>query len=110
MVTDLQQRALYFSRAPIPWSRDGASAGLASQRSHVGARRHLGIYAYRVSALRRIAALAPSEHERLEQLEQLRALDHGMDIRVADAVVAPGMEVNTPADLAAVEAVLAARA
>jgi 3-deoxy-manno-octulosonate cytidylyltransferase (CMP-KDO synthetase) len=109
VVTDLQQRALYFSRAPIPWARDGAPAGLASQRSHVGARRHLGIYAYRVSALRRIAALPPSEHELLEQLEQLRALDHGMDIRVADALVAPGIEVNTPADLAAVEALLATR-
>jgi 3-deoxy-manno-octulosonate cytidylyltransferase (CMP-KDO synthetase) len=109
VVTDLQQRALYFSRAPIPWARDGAQAGLASQRSHVGARRHLGIYAYRVSALRRIAALPPSEHELLEQLEQLRALDHGMDIRVADALVAPGIEVNTPADLAAVEALLATR-
>ncbi|HEX2791488.1 MAG TPA: 3-deoxy-manno-octulosonate cytidylyltransferase [Steroidobacteraceae bacterium] len=109
VVTDLQQRALYFSRAPIPWARDGAPAGVASQSSHVGARRHLGIYAYRVSALRRIAALPPSEHELLEQLEQLRALDHGMDIRVADAVVAPGIEVNTPADLAAVEALLAAR-
>jgi 3-deoxy-manno-octulosonate cytidylyltransferase (CMP-KDO synthetase) len=110
VVTDLAQRALYFSRAPIPWSRDGASGGLASQHSHAGARRHLGIYAYRVAALRRLAALAPSEHEQLEQLEQLRALDHGMDIRVADAAVAPGMEVNTPADLAAVEALLAARA
>jgi 3-deoxy-manno-octulosonate cytidylyltransferase (CMP-KDO synthetase) len=110
VVSDLHQRALYFSRAPIPWSRDGAPGTLASQHSHVGARRHLGIYAYRVSALRRIATLAPSEHELLEQLEQLRALDHGMDIRVADAVVPPGMEVNTPADLAAVEAILAARA
>jgi 3-deoxy-manno-octulosonate cytidylyltransferase (CMP-KDO synthetase) len=109
VVTDLQQRALYFSRAPIPWARDGAPAGLASQKSHVGARRHLGIYAYRVSALRRIAALPPSEHELLEQLEQLRALDHGMDIRVADALVPPGVEVNTPADLAAVEALLATR-
>jgi 3-deoxy-manno-octulosonate cytidylyltransferase (CMP-KDO synthetase) len=109
VVIDLQQRALYFSRAPIPWSRDGAPAGLASQASYRGARRHLGIYAYRVAALRRIAALPPSEHELLEQLEQLRALDHGMDIRVVDAVVAPGVEVNTAADLAIVEALLAAR-
>lgn len=109
VVVDVQQRALYFSRAPIPWARDGAPAGLASQVSCAGARRHLGIYAYRVAALRRIAALPPSEHELLEQLEQLRALDHGMDIRVADAVVAPGMEVNTAADLAVVEALLAAR-
>jgi 3-deoxy-manno-octulosonate cytidylyltransferase (CMP-KDO synthetase) len=109
VVTDLQRRALYFSRAPIPWTRDGAPAGLASQNSHAGARRHLGIYAYRVAALRRITALPPSEHELLEQLEQLRALDHGMDIRVADALVAPGIEVNTAADLAGVEALLAAR-
>ena len=62
-----------------------------------------------MAALRRIAALPPSEHELLEQLEQLRALDHGMNIRVADAIVAPGMEVNTAADLAAVEALIAAR-
>jgi 3-deoxy-manno-octulosonate cytidylyltransferase (CMP-KDO synthetase) len=109
VVTDVRQRALYFSRAPIPWSRDGAPAGLASQVSHLGARRHLGIYAYRVAALRRIALLPPSEHELLEQLEQLRALDHGMDIRVADAVVPSGMEVNTAADLTAVEALIATR-
>jgi 3-deoxy-manno-octulosonate cytidylyltransferase (CMP-KDO synthetase) len=109
VVTDVRQRALYFSRAPIPWSRDGAPAGLASQVSHLGARRHLGIYAYHVAALRRIALLPPSEHELLEQLEQLRALDHGMDIRVADAVVPPGVEVNTAADLSAVEALIATR-
>src|SRR3984957_18197456 len=109
VVTDLQRRALYFSRAPIPWARDSAPAGLASQCSHAGARRHLGIYAYRVSALRRIAAQPPGEHELLEQLEQLRALDHGMDIRVADALVAPGIEVNTAADLERVEALLATR-
>jgi 3-deoxy-manno-octulosonate cytidylyltransferase (CMP-KDO synthetase) len=108
VVADLQQRALYFSRAPIPWSRDGAPAGLASQGSHAGARRHLGIYAYRVAALHRMAALPPSALELLEQLEQLRALEDGMDIRVADARVAPGADVNTAADLAAVEALLVA--
>jgi 3-deoxy-manno-octulosonate cytidylyltransferase (CMP-KDO synthetase) len=103
VVCDLQQRALYFSRAPIPWSRDGAGQG-----SYDGARRHLGIYAYRVAALQRIAALPPSALELREQLEQLRALEHGMDIRVADAQVTPGADVNTAADLAAVEALLAA--
>jgi 3-deoxy-manno-octulosonate cytidylyltransferase (CMP-KDO synthetase) len=108
VVSDLQQRALYFSRAPIPWSRDAAPAGIHSQTSYAGARRHLGIYAYRVAALKRIAALPPSALELLEQLEQLRALDHGMDIRVADALVAPGQDVNTAADLATVEALLAA--
>jgi 3-deoxy-manno-octulosonate cytidylyltransferase (CMP-KDO synthetase) len=99
---------MYFSRAPIPWPRDGAPSGLTSQASFAGSRRHLGIYAYRVAALQRMAALPPSALERLEQLEQLRALEHGMDIRVADAVVAPGPDVNTAADLAAAEALLAA--
>jgi 3-deoxy-manno-octulosonate cytidylyltransferase (CMP-KDO synthetase) len=123
VVCDLQQRALYFSRAPIPWSREGAarewlsrdglsrdgtSADLVSQTSYAGARRHLGIYAYRVAALQRIAALPPSALELTEQLEQLRALEHGMDIRVADAQTTPGADVNTAADLAAVEALLAA--
>jgi 3-deoxy-manno-octulosonate cytidylyltransferase (CMP-KDO synthetase) len=103
VVCDLQQRALYFSRAPIPWSRDGAGQG-----SYADARRHLGIYAYRVAALQRIAALPPSAIELREQLEQLRALEHGMDIRVADAQVTPGADVNTAADLAAVEALLTA--
>jgi 3-deoxy-manno-octulosonate cytidylyltransferase (CMP-KDO synthetase) len=106
VVADLQQRALYFSRAPIPWSRDAAPSGISSQASFAGARRHLGIYAYRVAALQRMAALPRSALERLEQLEQLRALEHGMDIRVADAVVAPGPDVNTAADLAAAELLL----
>jgi 3-deoxy-manno-octulosonate cytidylyltransferase (CMP-KDO synthetase) len=113
VVCDLRQRAMYFSRAPIPWSREGtsregASAGLAIQGSYDGARRHLGIYAYRVAALQRIAAMPPSALELREQLEQLRALEHGMDIRVADAHVTPGGDVNTAADLVAVEALLAA--
>ena len=99
VVTDLEGRALYFSRAPIPWAREGAAAGLESQRDFTGARRHIGLYAYRVRALRRLAALAPTQLERLEKLEQLRALEHGMDIRVANACVAPGPDVNTAADL-----------
>lgn len=107
VVTDLQQRALYFSRAPIPWAREAAPAGLSSQRSCAMARRHLGIYAYRVGALARLSALPPSALERLEQLEQLRALEHGMEIRVADALMAAGADVNTAADVAMVEALLA---
>lgn len=107
VVTDLQQRALYFSRAPIPWPRDGAAAGLSSQRSCALARRHLGIYAYRVGALARLAALPPSALEQLEQLEQLRALEHGMEIRVAEASAPAGADVNTAADVARVEALLA---
>ncbi len=108
VVTDGRQRALYFSRAPIPWSRDGAQQAPWSQRSHQGARRHLGLYAYRVSALLRLAALPPSQLEQIEKLEQLRALEHGMDIRVAHAVVPPGPDVNTAQDLAAVAALLEA--
>ena len=110
VVTTLQGRALYFSRAPIPWHRDEAPAGLLSQCSHEGARRHIGLYAYRVGALRRLAALQPTPLERLERLEQLRALEHGMDIRVDNATVLPGPDVNTPDDVARVVAVLAVEA
>lgn len=106
VVTDNTGRALYFSRAPIPWGRDTAPAGIVSQRGHQGARRHIGLYAYRVTALRRLSLLPPTPLEMLEKLEQLRALEHGMDIRVADAVAQPGPDVNTPEDLARVELLL----
>src|SRR6185437_7947216 len=99
VVADSKGRALYFSRAPIPWSRDGAPEGLPSQRVFAGARRHVGIYAYRVGALRRLASLAPTALEKTEKLEQLRALEHGMIIRVADAAERPGPDVNTAEDL-----------
>jgi 3-deoxy-manno-octulosonate cytidylyltransferase (CMP-KDO synthetase) len=99
VVADGSGRALYFSRAPIPWDRDSAPAGLASQRSFAGARRHIGIYAYRVNALLRLASLPPTPLERSEKLEQLRALENGIEIRVADAREAPGPDVNTPEDL-----------
>ena len=98
VVTDPQGRALYFSRAPIPWNRDGAPAGISSQRAFTGARRHVGIYAYRVGALLRMASLAPTALERAEKLEQLRALENGLEIRVADAVERPGPDVNTAED------------
>jgi 3-deoxy-manno-octulosonate cytidylyltransferase (CMP-KDO synthetase) len=100
--------ALYFSRAPIPWNRDGATAGLASQRDAAGARRHLGLYAYRVAALLQLAALPESELERRERLEQLRALEHGLRIVVTDALEPPGPDVNTLADLERVTALLTA--
>ncbi|MGH8324414.1 MAG: 3-deoxy-manno-octulosonate cytidylyltransferase, partial [Steroidobacteraceae bacterium] len=98
VVTDAQGRALYFSRAPIPWNRDGAPAGLASQRVFAGSRRHVGIYAYRVGALLRLAALEPTPLERAEKLEQLRALENGLEIRVAAAAQRPGPDVNTAED------------
>jgi 3-deoxy-manno-octulosonate cytidylyltransferase (CMP-KDO synthetase) len=91
--------ALYFSRAPIPWSRDTASVGITTQTQFPQAQRHLGIYAYRVAALLKMTALPPGELEQIEKLEQLRALQAGMRIRVAQAVLQPGMGVDTPADL-----------
>jgi 3-deoxy-manno-octulosonate cytidylyltransferase (CMP-KDO synthetase) len=109
VVTDLQQRALYFSRAPIPWLRDSDGESGSGPGSYGVAHRHLGIYAYRVAALLRMATLPPSPLEQIEKLEQLRALEHGMQVQVATAAVAPGPDVNTAADLAAVGALLASR-
>jgi 3-deoxy-manno-octulosonate cytidylyltransferase (CMP-KDO synthetase) len=108
VVADARGRALYFSRAPIPWHRDAAPAGLASQSNWDGALRHVGLYAYRCAALLRLASLPPSPLEQAERLEQLRALENGMNIRVAVAVEAPGPGVDTEADLVAAEAAMAA--
>jgi 3-deoxy-manno-octulosonate cytidylyltransferase (CMP-KDO synthetase) len=91
--------ALYFSRAPIPWSRDGASTGPGSQTDYSGALRHVGMYAYRVGALNRITAMAPSSYEQVEKLEQLRALQAGLRITVALCVEPPGPGIDTDADL-----------
>ncbi len=77
VVTALDGRALYFSRATIPFDRDGTG--------FTGFRKHLGIYAYRKAALERFAALKPSPLEMLERLEQLRLLENGISIYVADA-------------------------
>jgi 3-deoxy-manno-octulosonate cytidylyltransferase (CMP-KDO synthetase) len=106
VVTDGEGRALYFSRAPIPWERDGASSGIATQTSFAGARRHVGIYGYRVSGLLRLASLERGALEQHEKLEQLRALENGLEIRVADSVEQPGPDVNTVADLERVTALL----
>jgi 3-deoxy-manno-octulosonate cytidylyltransferase (CMP-KDO synthetase) len=106
VVTDSEGRALYFSRAPIAWNRDGAPAGLMSQTTFAGARRHVGIYGYRVGALLRLASLAPSELEQREKLEQLRALENGFEIRVANTLEPPGPDVNTAADLERVSVLL----
>jgi 3-deoxy-manno-octulosonate cytidylyltransferase (CMP-KDO synthetase) len=91
--------ALYFSRAPIPWSRDAATGNLLSQTCYANGFRHLGIYAYRVHALLRMTQSPPSELEQIEKLEQLRALQLGMRIAVAKAVELPGVGVDTAADL-----------
>jgi 3-deoxy-manno-octulosonate cytidylyltransferase (CMP-KDO synthetase) len=108
VVIDRAGRALYFSRAPIPWQRDAAAAGDAGAARIAGAWRHLGLYAYRVSALQRLAALAPTPLELAERLEQLRALEHGLAIAVAAALIAPGPGVDTEADLAEAERLIRA--
>ena len=91
--------ALYFSRAPIPWTRDGAPQGIASQREFGGALRHVGLYAYRVGVLRRITSLPPSALEQREKLEQLRALENGVRIAVDECVERPAPGIDTPEDL-----------
>ncbi|HWG22059.1 MAG TPA: 3-deoxy-manno-octulosonate cytidylyltransferase [Terracidiphilus sp.] len=93
-------KALYFSRAAIPYDRD--ASGFA------GYRKHLGIYAYRRAALEQFAALPPGWLERVERLEQLRLLENGIDIYVAPAP-ADTIGVDTEEDLARAEAVLLAR-
>jgi len=108
VVTDTNGLALYFSRAPIPWGRDTLDEN-SRQTSFAAAQRHLGIYAYRVGALRRLTALPPSELESIERLEQLRALQAGMRIAVAAATTVPGIGVDTEHDLARVRAMLANR-
>jgi 3-deoxy-manno-octulosonate cytidylyltransferase (CMP-KDO synthetase) len=93
--------ALYFSRAPIPWHRDGVDPASQRQVNCEGAMRHVGIYAYRVGALRALTALPVSSLEHAEQLEQLRALESGMRIAVEICVVEPLPGVDTEADLRA---------
>lgn len=99
VVTARDGAALYFSRAPIPWSRDGAPGGPASQREFAGAMRHVGLYAYRVGTLRRLTAMPPSSLELIERLEQLRALQNGVRIAVAACLETPLSGVDTEADL-----------
>jgi 3-deoxy-manno-octulosonate cytidylyltransferase (CMP-KDO synthetase) len=104
VVTGHDDFAMYFSRAPIPWHRDAAPQGLMSQSSYAGARRHLGIYAYRVEALRRLTTLPPGELEQTEKLEQLRALQAGMQLVVGTVGEPPPAGIDTQADLERVRA------
>ena len=100
VISDAAGNALYFSRAPIPVSTD--------DRVPQAARRHVGMYAYRCGSLLQLAATPPCEIEKLERLEQLRALWLGHRIVVADAVTAPAHGVDTPEDLERIRARAAA--
>lgn len=98
VVSDLAGYALYFSRSPIPFHRTGPAPEV---------HRHVGLYAYRRDALLRLVSLPPTPLERTESLEQLRALEHGLRIRVVDLAEA-GHGVDLPEDLLRVEALLGA--
>jgi len=100
VVTALDGKALYFSRATIPFDREGSGFS--------GHRKHLGIYAYRRAALERFAELPGGWLESIEKLEQLRMLEAGMDIYVANAP-ADTIGVDTEEDLRRAEAVLFSR-
>jgi 3-deoxy-manno-octulosonate cytidylyltransferase (CMP-KDO synthetase) len=100
VVCDVRGRALYFSRAPIPWDRDRFAAGRDMLPADLPARRHIGLYAYRAGFLRRFGRLQASPLERCESLEQLRALWHGYPIQVVGLDHPPAPGVDTPEDLA----------
>ena len=104
VVRDVAGRALYFSRAPIPWPRDAFAADRRQLPVNLGALRHIGIYGYTCGFLRRYGKLAPSALEGIESLEQLRVLWHGHDIRVAVFDHPPQPGVDTPEDLGRVRA------
>ncbi|MEK7738397.1 MAG: 3-deoxy-manno-octulosonate cytidylyltransferase [Pseudomonadota bacterium] len=99
VVCDGSGRALYFSRAPIPWDRDAFATDKNTLPANFPAQRHIGLYAYRVDFLRQLGLLAPAPLESCEALEQLRALWHGYAIRVVSCTHAPAAGVDTPADL-----------
>lgn len=104
VVRDAAGYGIYFSRAPIPWVRDAFAAGERTPPGPSTHLRHIGLYAYRAGFLREYVSWEPCELERLEALEQLRALWHGRRIRVGIARELPGPGIDTPQDLAALQA------
>lgn len=110
VVRDAAGAALYFSRAPIPWARDGFAAGKPATLPAAGRWwRHVGVYAYRVETLRAYPRLPSSPLEATEMLEQLRALAAGIRIQVLETTTIPPAGVDTEADLNRVERFLAER-
>ena len=99
VVTDAQNLAMYFSRAPIGWWRDGSTAGLPQLPLSPKPLRHIGIYAYRVGFLKQFPQLQQADIEVCEALEQMRAMWHGYRIAVHVTAQAPGPGVDTPEDL-----------
>lgn len=108
VVRDLRGRALYFSRAPVPWARDALARDRTEIPDGLQVLRHIGIYAYRAAFLKTFAGLPATPLERAESLEQLRALEHGhaIAVRLTPVPFPPG--VDTAEDLARAERTLAA--
>lgn len=107
VVSDSTGKALYFSRAPIPWPRDHfAKAEANSLPDNFPAQRHIGIYAYRVALLNRFITWPQAQLEQIESLEQLRVLANGEAIHIAEACAAVPGGVDTEADLLRVKALL----
>ncbi len=109
VVLDARNTALYFSRAPIAWWRDGFAQGITALPKPAPLR-HVGLYGYRVGFLREFPKLAQAPIEVTESLEQLRAMWHGHRIAVHVTAHSPGPGVDTPEDLARVRALFAAAA
>ena len=105
VVLDAAGRALYFSRAPIPWARDARARG-SNALPAPAPLRHIGIYGYHAGFLRRFPSLAASPLEAIEALEQLRVLWHGERIAVHVSETRPGPGVDTPDDLIRVRALI----
>lgn len=113
VVCNAASEAMYFSRAPIPWDRDGFADDNEDEDwvlpANLDAQRHIGLYAYRAGFLRAYSKLSASQLEDIEKLEQLRVLWHGYKIGVYRAAQAPAAGVDTPEDLERVRAVFAAK-
>jgi len=100
-------RALYFSRAPVPWPRDDVLNG--SPMSFKGAWRHIGVYGYRVTSLLKFSSWLPTVLEKTEKLEQLRALENGMLVHLLTLAESPPAGVDTLEDLQRVREFVAKR-
>jgi 3-deoxy-manno-octulosonate cytidylyltransferase (CMP-KDO synthetase) len=105
VVTDMNGNALYFSRAPIPHNRDGSPGDISSGLYYI----HLGIYIYTRETLMRFSELPTGQLEEIEKLEQLRALEHGIPIKVWETSY-PSLRIDTPDDVTQAAATLQASA
>lgn len=106
VVLNAQSQALYFSRAPIPYPRDGVSVGVLKVDHQLKAYRHIGLYAYRADFLKKYASLTPAAIEDIESLEQLRVLHHGYKIVVDVLQTQPPIGVDTQDDIEKVRKIL----